>query len=300
MIYPALTITVAIVTRNRAALLAETLESLCALERRPNEVLIINNASSDRTQEIAEAFKTRLPVRVEKHDKIGVNCGRNAALCLCRTDALVFTDDDAIPHGDWISKLDASLARMPDAAAFQGVKDNYYPGDLFAALFQFCSRDIAHLRSHRNGFVTSSALVDTCNLAVRMDKIRTLGIHFDESFLKGGDRFFGQTLLERGEKIAFVANSIVDHKWPRTLFAFLRARWRSGAARAQISRKSNPAFNPAASRKISGKEYIAAMHNRMRALDFPDRMLFFPLVVLGICLNKLGALQFRIFAASRE
>ena len=56
-------ITVGVITRNRAGHLAEMLDSLTRQRRAPDEVLVVDNGSTDRTQAVLETFRNRLPLR---------------------------------------------------------------------------------------------------------------------------------------------------------------------------------------------------------------------------------------------
>ena len=51
-----LTISVIIVTRNRAAMLRRALQSLAAQQRAPDQVVVVDNASTDDTQSVARSF----------------------------------------------------------------------------------------------------------------------------------------------------------------------------------------------------------------------------------------------------
>ena len=68
-------LTVALCTRNRAASLALALERLCAL-RIPDgvwwEVVVVDNASTDRTPDVIAQFAKRLPISAHVERKPGV------------------------------------------------------------------------------------------------------------------------------------------------------------------------------------------------------------------------------------
>jgi glycosyltransferase involved in cell wall biosynthesis len=51
-----------ITTFNRASLLNNSLERMCNLTK-PDEVLVVDDGSSDNTKEVVESFKDRLPIR---------------------------------------------------------------------------------------------------------------------------------------------------------------------------------------------------------------------------------------------
>ena len=62
-------LTVAIITRNRALLLQKALQSLTIQTRPPDEVLIIDNASTDVTKAIVDQMSQHLPIHYVYEDQ---------------------------------------------------------------------------------------------------------------------------------------------------------------------------------------------------------------------------------------
>jgi len=104
-----LTLSICVCTRNRAAMLAALLESVVAQTRRPDEVLIVDNASTDDTAEVARRFAGRLPVRhvVDHGDTIARV--RNRALREASGEIVCFTDDDCVLHPTWLHFVEESF-----------------------------------------------------------------------------------------------------------------------------------------------------------------------------------------------
>ncbi|MFH1178073.1 MAG: glycosyltransferase [Acidobacteriota bacterium] len=89
--------TIAICTRNRAAMLPGAIRS--AIEQRPApeafEVLVVDNGSTDTTALVlAEQVRRYLALRVVIEPRVGLSAARNRALQEARGDAVVFVDDD--------------------------------------------------------------------------------------------------------------------------------------------------------------------------------------------------------------
>jgi len=96
-------ITIAICTRNRAGFLEKALQSLIPQMHPRDELLIIDNASTDRTPELAAqtaAHDSR--IKVYREERLGLSAGRNAAHRLARTEFVLFLDDDAVVKPGWI------------------------------------------------------------------------------------------------------------------------------------------------------------------------------------------------------
>ncbi len=231
-------ISVAIVTRNRAQLLANALTSLKQQTLMPDEVVVVDNASTDNTYEMAESFKPDLPIKYVLCPEIGVNPARNSALSNSDGDILAFTDDDAEADSRWLQETAHMFLKRPDASAVVGVKDNLFPENFVATLVQFTRRDLSMARDRIGETVISPTIVDTCNLAVRKDDVINKGLKFDKSYVKGGDRDFGRQIIEHGLNVVFCQTSIVRHRWPKSLSDYFRMRFYSGTMKVGIHRSS--------------------------------------------------------------
>jgi cellulose synthase/poly-beta-1,6-N-acetylglucosamine synthase-like glycosyltransferase len=108
-------VSVVIATRNRAALLAETLEALAAQTwpRDRFEIVVADNDSSDGTFVMVDAARRRPEAPEIRYLHVatrGKSHAVNAALKEARGDLLALTDDDVLPEPGWI----AGVARAFD------------------------------------------------------------------------------------------------------------------------------------------------------------------------------------------
>lgn len=114
-------VTVAVCTWNRAALLERTLASLEAQVASPGvEVLVVDNASTDETPAVIRRFAARLPLRGVREGEQGLSHARNAALAHASGDYIVFIDDDVEVAPGWLSAYRSAFREYPDAAMFGG------------------------------------------------------------------------------------------------------------------------------------------------------------------------------------
>jgi glycosyltransferase involved in cell wall biosynthesis len=100
-------ISVIIATHNRRQLLGETLEAIARQDwpREDLEVVVVDNASSDGTFEMLEAFACRpgVPaVRPLREERPGKSFAVNHAVAEARGRILVCTDDDVLPDEGWV------------------------------------------------------------------------------------------------------------------------------------------------------------------------------------------------------
>ena len=115
-------LSVVVCTRDRAASLARTLESLAVATppRGELEVLVVDNGSEDETQAVIERFRERLPLRSVLEPRAGVSHARNAGVLAARGEHLLWTDDDVTVCREWIRTYEQAIEAHPHAAFFGG------------------------------------------------------------------------------------------------------------------------------------------------------------------------------------
>jgi glucosyl-dolichyl phosphate glucuronosyltransferase len=116
-------ITVAICTFNRAESLRRTLDSLAAM-RVPSdlawEIVIVNNNSTDHTDDVIDEYLERLPIRREFEPLQGLSNARNRGIDVAKGKYIVWTDDDVVVGADWLRAYVEAFRRWPNAAVFGG------------------------------------------------------------------------------------------------------------------------------------------------------------------------------------
>lgn len=113
-----MTIAIVIATYNRAALLAECLEQLRRQAFAPgDEVIVVDNASTDGTPDVIHEAARRFPVplRYVRETAPGKTPALTAGIAASASDVVALTDDDVLVGDDWIATVrrlfeDASLS----------------------------------------------------------------------------------------------------------------------------------------------------------------------------------------------
>lgn len=125
-------ITVAICTYNRCGLFRSTLQSLAGLEAPEEltwELLVVDNASTDKTPEVVEAFEGRLPLRSVREPRQGLSHARNRAVREMRGDYIIWTDDDVQVDPGWLSAYAQAFRDHPETAFFGGPILPWFEGE---------------------------------------------------------------------------------------------------------------------------------------------------------------------------
>ena len=107
------TISVIIATYNRAALLPEALDSVLAQTRAPDEIIVVDDGSSDDTALVAARYAPR--VRYLHQANQGRGAAFNNALAVSECSHFCFFDDDDLMLADGLENHLSALAADPDA-----------------------------------------------------------------------------------------------------------------------------------------------------------------------------------------
>jgi len=115
-------LTVLMATHNGACTLPTVLDAYSKLEPVTGgwKLVIVNNGSSDGTQEIIESFAQKLPLTCVFEGAKGKNAALNTGLAYLEGDLTVFTDDDAVPRPDWLVQLRRAADSQPSFPMFAG------------------------------------------------------------------------------------------------------------------------------------------------------------------------------------
>ncbi len=107
-------LSVIICSRNRADALASCLRAINPEEMRAvgGELILVNNASTDQTEEVMRGFRERAPFPVEVLNEPipGLARARNAGLSRVHGQTIVFTDDDCYLEAGYLLKAGSIFA----------------------------------------------------------------------------------------------------------------------------------------------------------------------------------------------
>jgi glycosyltransferase involved in cell wall biosynthesis len=123
-------ISVIVCAHNEARYLPACLHSLLAQSRLPDEILVVNNASTDETAAVA----AQIPgVRVVDEPRKGLVVAREAGRRAAGGDLLVYLDADCRAPLTWLARVERRFARDPRLLAISGPY-RYYDWDWWGRL----------------------------------------------------------------------------------------------------------------------------------------------------------------------
>jgi glycosyltransferase involved in cell wall biosynthesis len=212
-------------TYNRAHELETTLDHFKELEPQSPayEIVVIDNNSSDSTREVVERFQSDLPIRYLFVEKAGKNCALNRAIEeVALAEIVVFTDDDILPRGDWLTAIASTCERWPEHRVFGGkivvvMPEGPIPSWTEIPLikhFAFASHDI----SEEEGPYPIKVFPFGPNYWIRRPILEE-GFRFDETIgphpsnrILGDEILFLKKISEAGNPIIYTPSSVVGHR----------------------------------------------------------------------------------------
>jgi len=229
-------ITVAICTWNRSALLKETLEQAARLSVPQGiewELLVVNNNSTDATDEVLASFKERLPLRTVFEREPGLSNARNRAAREAAGHYILWTDDDVLVEEGWLKAYAEAFSEWPEAAVFGGNIEPWFAGEPPRWLPRVWSRVASAYASRDLGQqaipLSQEVMPFGANFAVRTEEQRNylydphLGVRPD-SIMGGEETTVIRSMLADGHTGRWVPRARVRHYIPeaRQTIAYLR------------------------------------------------------------------------------
>jgi hypothetical protein len=211
----ALTVAVIIPVYNAAHLIAETVCAVRSGLRQPDDLIVVDDGSSDESARVAASAGARVIVMAHN---VGPAACRNEAACHVTRDVLVFLDADTIVHADTIDRMMAHLERDPSLSGVIGAYDDT-PRDA-GACSQF--RNLAHCFVHRTARPNALTFWSGCGALRRSALLRVRG--FDERFRRPSveDLELGYRITDAGGTILLDPEITVTHVKRWTLWNGLR------------------------------------------------------------------------------
>lgn len=237
---PAPFLTVVICTRDRAASLRRTLNSMVIAAQKMTrewELLVVDNGSSDDTSQVVTSFADGLPIKCVREDEAGLSNARNAGVRAATGQYIVWTDDDVVVDEDWLDAWAKGIAAAPDCAVFGGRAIPVYEEPV-QQWFSSNEQELAALLAIRDSRgwteLDSNHVPFGLNYAVRASEQRAhpydpaLGIAPGRR-LGGEEVAVIRSILRKGGRGAWVWDATVHHMIPtsRQSVAYVRQFYRA-------------------------------------------------------------------------
>lgn len=219
-------VSVIIPVYNGSQTLPACLQGLQNQTRPPDELIVVDDGSTDDTVNVAGQFE----VMVLSQANAGPGVARNYGARMAQGDILLFIDADCTPPPNWIEYMLAPFAD-PNVA---GAKGEYrtHQRELVARFVQQEYQD----RCDRMVGQRQIDFVDTYSAAYRRSLFLAAG-GFDPTFIKNQDQEFSFRLAKQGHRLVYVPGAIVYHQHDQTLWDYIRRKYQIGYWKTLVMRR---------------------------------------------------------------
>jgi len=219
-------ISVIIPAHNAKATLGLCLDALNKQTRPADEIIVVDDGSTDGTAELAHCYR----VRVIRQANAGPAAARNAGAWASQGELLLFTDADCAPAPNWVERIVAPFAN-PTVAGAKGV----YKTSQAAWVARFVQLEYEKKYERMRGQERID-FVDTYSAAYRREVFLSAG-GFDESFRYLEDQELSFRLAGRGHRLVFAPDAVVYHRHADSLGWYARKKFTIGYWKAQVTRR---------------------------------------------------------------
>lgn len=213
-------ITTVVITYNRLGLLKECIAAIRAQTRPSDEILVINNSSTDGTCEwLATWQDLRVVTQPNRGGAWGFHEGLRQAYHL-NSDWIWLMDDDSIPEPDALQKLVDAITitqSADDEFGFFGSRVLFTDRTPHLMNKQVLLQDFAGKKD--KAFYAQHQIVPVefnsfVSLLVSRKAVQLAGLPIKEFFIWGDDYEYTRRIRRHGLSGALITNSIVIHKTP--------------------------------------------------------------------------------------
>ncbi len=205
-----LTVSVIIPTYNRAELVRETLESVLAQTHQRLEILVVDDGSTDHTEEVLAGFGDR--IHTIRLGRSGIGAARNSGIEAATGDYIAFLDSDDLwlptkveKHLDFAVAHPEMVLTYTDAVQFNqdGPAENSFV-DKFTAL-----RDPAHLFAP---MITEFAIPLTSTTMIQTSFLKETGLRFPVELGLGEDLSLFLQMMLAGAEFGYLPEKLTRRR----------------------------------------------------------------------------------------
>ncbi|MFH0826284.1 MAG: glycosyltransferase [Candidatus Omnitrophota bacterium] len=230
-------VSVIVAARNAQNTLEKCLDSILNLDYPTFEVIVVNDGSYDKTEEILKKYSGKI-MSFTNPVSVGPAKARNMAAELARGSFLCFTDADCVVNRSWVRELLAGFcdATVVSVGGRQEIPENETPFGRKVASFMKKTGFVSdYARSHFSGIVPVRHNA-SCNVMYRKDAFLNAG-GFLEGLWPGEDVELDYRFEKEGQNILCNSRAVVKHYRPTTWRSFARMMFRYGWAQGFLVRK---------------------------------------------------------------
>jgi glycosyltransferase involved in cell wall biosynthesis len=270
-----------ICTHNRDRYLGAAIDSLLAQDYQDCEILVIDNASDDRTVKVVEERLGDPRLRYIYEPTLGLSVARNRGATETTAPILAYLDDDAVASPQWLSVF-VKAYRENEKLAIAGGKVNLILPEgrtMPAWLSQNLSGALGYYDlGEEIVYITQAGLTPRgLNYSMRRSFLEDIG-GFDpnlgrvgKNLLSNEELYATELALQKGWQVAYLPEALARHNVsPERLERgwFVRRSWWQGISecyREEIAGKTG-----VGQFRSGGERLIRGLYKSLKYIDRPD------------------------------
>jgi len=200
-------------TYNRANILDKCLQHICELDDPSEnwEVLVMNNSSTDNTEDVIKEYQSRIPqLRYYNTKDPGLHIGRNIGCEKAKGEILCYIDDDSFVSKGWLKGIEDSftdpvvvLVGGPSLPKYENEPPEWINHFWDKVEFGKCLDYLSLVDFGNNAGYISPLYVPGCNFNIRKKILLKIGGFHPDGMPK-------DKILFRGDGETFVVYKIMD------------------------------------------------------------------------------------------
>ena len=219
-------------TKNRAGMLKKHLDSLIGQTKSGDEIVIVDNGSTDNTFDVIKSFEKRLPIRLFTSRALGFPKLYNFAIKKAKNPIIVSFDDDCIAASHFLSRHRAAHTDG-NLRVVQGAAKSIPKGNIYADIMGDHYRNWFLMYMTKNN---SMRTFDNKNVSFQKSLIVEYGQYATYLGWGGDDIELGLRYHRLGVPIEFHPDILVYHRERTTFTGFVQQHLRFARSDARLAR----------------------------------------------------------------
>jgi len=216
-------VSVVISCYNKRETIAQSIRSVLLQERVRFELIVVDDGSTDGSNNILDAFSTDERVKITKKDHSGISATKNIGLANARSDIVYFVDGDCVLDQNSLARL-LSCFTSPRVGCVGGAVRAINKSSLIANAIELMQNEVK--RKWPFG----------ANVAYRKEALARTG-GFDEGVEAGEDVDLFLRVKKTGFYFAYNPDIVARTVNPESFSSFLNQRFHWGIGFAQLAER---------------------------------------------------------------
>jgi len=227
------TVSVVVPAWNAGQTIGTTVSALLMQTAAPDEIIIVDDGSTDETIEALAGFGDA--IKVIRRPNGGPSAARNTGVREATSDLIAFTDSDCVPERNWLAGLlagfDTSDSAQPKGVGGVGGLVRGVGGSLTGEYV-----DVVRLLDPEPDTRGEIPYLITANACFRRSALLEVGL-FDEGFRRPGgeEAELGYRLRQAGYRFRLAPSALVHHHHRQSIGGLIRTLMNYGAGAARIA-----------------------------------------------------------------